>query len=105
MQVRRCVRCEDDDVRFTDHISPRRNLAGSLAAKTAGIGLGGRITSHPSVRADLEKHYEYSEDRVVVAGNLVTSRGPGTAIEWALQIVEILAGKEKRDEVAGPMML
>ncbi|GAA5973613.1 hypothetical protein JCM8115_002934, partial [Rhodotorula mucilaginosa] len=79
--------------------------AGSLAAKAAGIGLGGRITSHPSVRADLEKHYEYSEDRVVVAGNLVTSRGPGTAIEWALQIVEILAGKEKREEVAGPMML
>ncbi|GAA5976597.1 hypothetical protein JCM10908_005560 [Rhodotorula pacifica] len=79
--------------------------AGSLAAKTAGIGLGGRITSHPSVRSELEKHYEYSEDRVVVAGNLVTSRGPGTAIEWALKIVEILAGKEKRDEVAEPMML
>ncbi|GAA5866619.1 hypothetical protein JCM3774_004033 [Rhodotorula dairenensis] len=79
--------------------------AGSLAAQSAGIGLGGRITSHPSVKANLEKDYEYSEDRVVVAGNLVTSRGPGTAIEWALQIVEILAGKDKRDEVAGPMML
>ncbi|POY72589.1 hypothetical protein BMF94_4416 [Rhodotorula taiwanensis] len=79
--------------------------AGSLAAKSAGIGLGGPITSHPSVKGDLEKHYQYSEDRVVVAGNLVTSRGPGTAIEFALQIVEILAGKEKRDEVAGPMML
>ena len=33
------------------------------------------------------------------------SRGPGTAIEWALKIVEILAGREKRDEVAGPMRL
>ncbi|GAA5837211.1 hypothetical protein JCM3766R1_002161 [Sporobolomyces carnicolor] len=79
--------------------------AGSLAAKTAGIGLGLPITSHPSVKGDLEKHYEYSEARVVVAENLVTSRGPGTAIEWALKIVEILAGREKRDEVAGPMML
>ncbi|GAA5998337.1 uncharacterized protein JCM10292_001131 [Rhodotorula paludigena] len=79
--------------------------AGSLAAKTAGIGVGGRITSHPSVRGELEKHYAYSEDRVVVDGNLVSSRGPGTALEWALQIVEILAGKAKRDEVAGPMML
>ncbi|GAA6063868.1 hypothetical protein JCM10212_003604 [Sporobolomyces blumeae] len=79
--------------------------AGSLAAKTAGIGLGLPITSHPSVKGDLEKHYEYSEARVVVARNLVTSRGPGTAIEWALKIVEILAGKDKRDEVAGPMML
>ncbi|GAA6009558.1 hypothetical protein JCM11491_003605 [Sporobolomyces phaffii] len=79
--------------------------AGSLAAKTAAIGLGLPITSHPSVKGDLEKHYEYSEARVVVARNLVTSRGPGTAIEWALKIVEILAGKDKRDEVAGPMML
>ncbi|GAA5919702.1 hypothetical protein JCM1841_000754 [Sporobolomyces salmonicolor] len=80
--------------------------AGSLAAKTAGIGLGLRITSHPSVKGDLEKHYEYIDDeRVVVDGNLVTSRGPGTAIDWALTIVQILAGKAKRDEVAGPMML
>ncbi|GAA5946807.1 hypothetical protein JCM3765_002023 [Sporobolomyces pararoseus] len=79
--------------------------AGSLAAKTAGIGLGLPITSHPSVKGELEKHYQYSEARVVVAQNLVTSRGPGTAIEWSLKIVEILAGREKRDEVAGPMML
>ena len=35
----------------------------------------------------------------------IDSRGPGTAIEFSLAIVEILAGKRKRDEVAGPMML
>ncbi|GAA5891321.1 hypothetical protein JCM6882_004656 [Rhodosporidiobolus microsporus] len=79
--------------------------AGSLAAKTAGIGLGGRITSHPSVKGDLEKHYDYVEDRVCVEGNLVTSRGPGTALEHSLKIVEILLGKAKRDEVAEPMCL
>lgn len=79
--------------------------AGSLAALTSQISLGGPLTSHPSVRAQLEKHYDYSEDRVVVAGNLVTSRGPGTALEWALEIVEMLAGRKKRDEVEGPMMV
>ncbi|GAA6038952.1 hypothetical protein JCM8097_000591 [Rhodosporidiobolus ruineniae] len=79
--------------------------AGSLAAKAAGIGLGGRITSHPSVKGDLEKHYDYSEERVCVEGNLVSSRGPGTALEHALKIVEILLGKAKRDEVAEPMCL
>ncbi|BGP23280.1 DJ-1 family protein [Rhodotorula toruloides] len=78
--------------------------AGSLAALTSQIGLGGALTSHPSVRSQLEKHYDYSDDRVVVAGNLVTSRGPGTALEWALQVVEILAGRKKRDEVEGPMI-
>jgi protein DJ-1 len=30
---------------------------------------------------------------------------PGTAMLFALTIVEVLAGKEKRDEVAGPMMV
>ncbi|ORY82388.1 class I glutamine amidotransferase-like protein [Leucosporidium creatinivorum] len=79
--------------------------AGSLAAKTSGIALGQRLTSHPSVKGDLEKHYRYSEDRVVVSGNLVTSRGPGTAMEWALTIVGILGGQAKREEVEGPMCL
>lgn len=79
--------------------------AGSLAAKTSGIALGKPITSHPSVKAQLEKEYEYSEERVVVADNLITSRGPGTALEWSLAIVEKLAGKAKRDEVAEPMCL
>ncbi|SGY48035.1 BQ5605_C001g00606 [Microbotryum silenes-dioicae] len=79
--------------------------AGSLAAKTSGIAGGQRITSHPSVKGDLEKHYDYVEDRVVVSGNLVTSRGPGTALEWALTIVNILAGSAKRSEVEGPLMM
>ena len=34
--------------------------------------------------------YKYSNDRVVVDGTLVTSRGPGTAFEFALKLVEIL---------------
>ncbi|KAE8224461.1 hypothetical protein CF319_g2641 [Tilletia indica] len=79
--------------------------AGSLAAKTAGIGKDNAITSHPSVKAELEKDYTYKEDRVVVAKNLITSRGPGTAMAFALQLVETLAGEEKRKEIEKPMML
>ncbi|KAL9936326.1 hypothetical protein V8E36_004394 [Tilletia maclaganii] len=79
--------------------------AGSLAAKTAGIGKDNDITSHPSVKAELEQDYTYKEDRVVVAKNLITSRGPGTALAFALQLVETLAGEEKRKEVEKPMVL
>ncbi|CAD6927520.1 unnamed protein product [Tilletia controversa] len=79
--------------------------AGALAAKTAGIGKDNAITSHPSVRAELENDYTYKEDRVVVAKNLITSRGPGTALAFALQLVEALAGEEKRKEVEKPMVL
>lgn len=79
--------------------------AGSLAAKAAGIGMDNAITSHPSVKSELEKDYRYQEDRVVIANNLITSRGPGTSFEFALALVEALVGKEKRDEIAGPMIL
>ena len=43
--------------------------------------------------------------RVVVDGNLITSRGPGTAFEFALTIVEMLYDKGKAEEVAGPMVM
>ncbi len=32
-------------------------------------------------------------------GNIVTSRGPGTALDFALKLVELLEGNTKRDEV------
>lgn len=38
--------------------------------------------------------YNYSEDRVVVDENVITSRGPGTAFLFALTIVEQLVGTE-----------
>ena len=41
-----------------------------------------------------------AENRVVVDGNLITSRGPGTTIEFALGIVEKLFGLQKALELA-----
>lgn len=77
--------------------------AGSMAALTSGLPKQ-PLTSHPSVKANLESTFEYSEEPVVVSGKLVTSRGPGTAFPFALTLVELLCGAEKRKEVAGPMI-
>ncbi|KAH7116811.1 class I glutamine amidotransferase-like protein [Dendryphion nanum] len=66
------------------------------------------VTSHPSVEGVIrEKGWIYSEERVVIDSEekLVTSRGPGTALGWALEVVEILGGEEKRKEVEGPMIV
>ncbi len=68
-----------------------------------GLLGGRRATSHPGFSDALEK--EEVGSRVVVDGNCVTSRGPGTAIEFALTLVEILFGKEKADEVSAPMLV
>ena len=40
------------------------------------------------------------ENRVLVDGNLITSRGPGTAMEFAVAIVGKLMGSEAAREVA-----
>ena len=61
-------------------------------------------TCHPGFRDKLTNK-EKIDQRVVIDGNCVTSQGPGTALEFALQLVAILYGEEKSREVAEPMIL
>lgn len=68
--------------------------AAPMVLQTAGVLKDHTATSHPSVQEKLNGVH-YSEDRVVVDGNLVTSRSPGTAMEFALKLVEILFGPER----------
>lgn len=63
-----------------------------------GITAGKIVTSHPTVRTKLGKE-KISDERVVVDGNIITSQGPGTAMEFAFKLVEVLLGKEKVAEV------
>lgn len=41
----------------------------------------------------------YRNEPVVRDGKVITSRGPGTAMDFALELVDALAGKTVRDEV------
>ena len=45
------------------------------------------------------------ESRIQQDGKVVTSCGPGTTMEFAVALVEQLYGKEKADEVSGPLVL
>ena len=67
---------------------------------TAGLLEGKHATSFPGA---LDKfpvaNMTYEEKAVVVDGKVVTSRGPGTAMDFSLTLIELLVGKEKRDEV------
>lgn len=80
--------------------------AAPIALKSHLIAPGSLVTSHPSVKDKLiDGGYKYSEDNVVVTGKVVTSRGPGTAFEFGLKLVELLVGAEKVKEIVPPMML
>jgi 4-methyl-5(b-hydroxyethyl)-thiazole monophosphate biosynthesis len=71
--------------------------APSLLA-SGGFLSGKRATSHPSVRSLMEG-VAYSDARVVVDGKWVTSRSPGTAMEFAFRLVTLLMGEQKAKEV------
>ncbi|RLU01137.1 DJ-1 family glyoxalase III [Ketobacter sp.] len=59
-------------------------------------------TAHPGFTQQLT---HFDNQRVVVDQNCITSQGPGTALEFALALVEALLGPEKRAQVAAPMVL
>lgn len=69
-----------------------------------GLIAGRRATCHPNFADQLENR-EALESRVVVDGNLITSRGPGTAVEFALHLVAWLCGAEKAQEVGRAMLV
>lgn len=64
----------------------------------AGVLNGKKATCYPSF-LDHAEDVNVSNDAVVQDGKVITSRGPGTAMDFALTLIESLTGKEKRDEV------
>ncbi len=64
-----------------------------------GLLGGRRFTCYPGMEKDVSGA-RWSQDRVVADGNLLTSRGPGTAAEWALEIVSKLFGADAAKKIA-----
>jgi 4-methyl-5(b-hydroxyethyl)-thiazole monophosphate biosynthesis len=65
---------------------------------TAGLLDGNRATGFPGALNPFPK-VKQQHAAVVEDGKLITSRGPGTAMDFALTLVERLAGHAKRQEV------
>lgn len=78
--------------------------AAPIALARAGLLVGRRVTSFPGFKAELGA-VEYVEAPVVVDGELITSRGPGTAIAFSLALVEALSGQRKRQELAKALLV
>lgn len=65
---------------------------------SAGLVGGREVTAYPGV-LDGCPDIKLSSAAVVRDGTFITSRGPGTAMDFALSLIEILCGRAKRDEV------
>lgn len=77
--------------------------AAPIALHNAGV-LNENFTCYPSCEEYIRPNGYNSTKSVVEDGNVMTSRGPGTAICFALDIVEKLEGKEMSDALRGGLL-
>lgn len=71
--------------------------AAPLILKDAGLIDHKKFTTHHTCREILTE--SITTQAVVEDGTIITSPGPGTAVEFALTLVEILCGKDVRAEL------
>lgn len=71
----------------------------------AGILEGKKATCYPSFEKLFSPQVCSSEDAVVIDGNIITSKGPGTAFVFALSIVKVLCGEQAAQEIKAQALL
>jgi protein deglycase len=79
-----------------------------LAIRQAEIFYGARVTCYPSLEGQLIRGNYFVHDTsadTIIDGRLITSRGPATAIDFALNIVKILKGESVRQMVADGLLV
>lgn len=99
-RVKDLLRRMADADKFTGAI-----CAAPMVLAEAGLLHGRRATSYPGFvdRMGLAD-VTYVNEPVVQDGKVITSRGPGTAMDFALTLIEVLAGPAKRQEVEAALL-
>lgn len=92
--VRRVVKEFNRDGKYIGAICAAPTILGNL-----GLLKGKRVSCYPSVEQEIQGAVMTRTD-VTVDGNLITSRGAGTAIAFALNLIEMLSEAEKAAEIA-----
>lgn len=96
--VRRVVRDFFEEGKYVAAICAAPTVLANL-----GILKGKRITCYPSVEKEIQGAV-LTRMPVTVDGNIITGRGAGTAIDFSLKLIEVLAGGKKAKEVAGAIL-
>lgn len=79
--------------------------AAPIVLANAGLLADKKATAYPGFLEALKvPDLHLSEDPVVRDGMVITSRGPGTAMDFALELIGVLVGKAKREEVESRLM-
>lgn len=79
--------------------------APALVLAPAGLLEGKKATCYPGYEKELAAGKAvFSDSRVVVDGRVITSRGPGTALEFSLEIVKQLGESPKAESLRSGML-
>lgn len=78
--------------------------AAPYALNKAGV-LKPNFTCYPSVEEQIDMEgYQGDKANVIQEGNVMTSRGPGTAMCFALEIVKKLEGQEQYEKIKAGLL-
>ena len=78
--------------------------AAPYALHKAGV-LNENFTCYPSFEQKIKLNGYHEDDAVVIDNKVITSRGPATAMIFALEIVTILCGEEVSAEVRNGLLM
>ncbi len=99
--------CEKLNSLLRNAFSAGKYIAAICAAPSIpgqlGLLEGKRATCYPGFEKYLSGAV-CTEDRVVVDGNMITSRGMGTALDFALTLVSLLDSKEEADRISSSVI-
>lgn len=79
--------------------------APALVLSPAGILDGKKATCYPGFEKEFGEKVMFSQDRVVRDGGILTSRGPGTAMEFSLEIVSHLVSPDAARKLSQALIL
>lgn len=79
--------------------------APAVVLSPLGVLDGRRATCYPGLEGRFGDRTEHAPGDVVVDGHIVTSRGPGTAIAFSLELAEMLCGPERAAGVREAMLI
>lgn len=73
--------------------------APAVVLNKTGILAGKKATCYPGFEKEFNSDVEFTEDKVAVDGNVITSRGAGTAADLSHAVIEYLTDRETADKV------
>ena len=91
-------------------LSEKNKFVAAICAAPAALAHFGLLddkqaTSHPCAQQELEQHvHTYQQQAVVEDGAIITSRGAGTAIAFALHLVARLADQQTADNIKAAIL-